>query len=128
MTLYYLYQTENNYDEPKEEIIFKIDNNKYKILNKSNPNIKISIKKIIDENELEGKFLLYSLGYDNNSDKKIIIKCTYKIKKNFLFNKCSDKLFILLYNKDIQNINNMMIYKYNIHNKIYTYDKTFIQH
>ena len=97
-------------------------NKKIKIFDISN-NIKISIIKNIDKSSNNGKYILYTLGYNIDNYDKLILKCTYS-NKSCIFNKKINNVLLILVNYN----GSIIVYKYNIHkNNIYSYDYTLMQ-
>lgn len=91
-------------------------------LSKTYDNIKITIKKNIKVNSLNGKLILYNLGYNIDNHEKIILKCRYSLK-SYLYNKKINSVLFIIVNY----YGSIIIYKYNIYKKMYTYDATYIQ-
>ena len=106
-----------------ECICYNIINNKIHLYDYYN-NIKINIKKIIEPESKNGKFILDYLGYSIEKYVKIILKCKYLYKSNKcfnLFNNSHNVLFIIIgYEEPV------IIYKYIIDNNNYKYNNTLI--
>jgi hypothetical protein len=107
-------------------LVLRFINNKIKIIDRTDFSTIVKIKKNIKETSEEGIKILNFLGYNTDKTHNIILHCIY-YKKSCLFNKkiCESLLIINSY-QDFEEFNkNIMIYKYNIHNKFtYKYDCT----
>ena len=125
--IYFNQQTSNNTCN-HENLCLKtiIKNNKKKLYlyDCINDNIKISIKRIINPDSKEGKFILFYLGYNMDKNYKIIIKCNYSYKSKFCYNKIYDVLFIIISNYETSP---KIMYKYKIYKNKYIYNNTLIQ-
>ena len=107
-------------------LVLRFINNKIKIIDPADFNTKIKIKKNINQKSKKGIKILNFLGYNTDNTNNIILHCIY-YKKSYLFNKkISESLLIINSYQDFEEFNkNMMIYKYNIQNKLrYIYDCT----
>jgi hypothetical protein len=107
-------------------LVLRFINNKIKIIDPTDFNTKIKIKKNINQKSKKGIKILNFLGYNTDKTHNIILHCIH-YKQSCLFNKkiCESLIIINSY-QDFEEFNkNMMIYKYHIQNKFtYKYDCT----